>query len=210
VRVGLVNGQYKANASYEEGKDSKLNIIVAGTDEGIVMVEAGANEASEAEVIAAIEFGHDCCKKIVQAIRELAKAAGKTKREFTPSSVNPPMLDKISGSVRLDLTDALNTQKYAKIESYSRVDQAKTKALELFTEETELVEAGKTFDYLKERIFRDEMLKARRRPDGRSPAKCAFCPVPMAQQFSPAARRKLWSQPHSAPRTTSSASRCST
>jgi polyribonucleotide nucleotidyltransferase len=168
VRVGLVNGQYKANASYEEGKDSKLNIIVAGTDEGIVMVEAGANEASEAEVIAAIEFGHDCCKKIVQAIRELAKAAGKTKREFTPSSVNQPMLDKISGSVRLDLTDALNTQKYAKIESYSRVDQAKTKALELFTEETELVEAGKTFDYLKERIFRDEMLKARRRPDGRA------------------------------------------
>ncbi len=168
VRVGLINGQYKANSSYEESKDSKLNIIVAGTDEGIVMVEAGANEASESEVVAAIEFGHNCCKKIATAIRELVKLAGKTKREYTPVPANQAMLGKISDSVRLDLTDALNTEKYAKIESYSRVDQAKAKALELFTEETELVEAGKTFDYLKERIFRDEMLKDRRRPDGRA------------------------------------------
>jgi polyribonucleotide nucleotidyltransferase len=168
VRVGLINGQYKANSSYGESKDSKLNIIVAGTDEGIVMVEAGANEASEAEVVAAIEFGHACCKKIASSIRELVKLAGKTKREFTPAPANRLMLDKISDSIRLDLTDALNTEKYAKIESYSRVDQAKAKALELFTEEAELVEAGKNFDYLKERIFRDEMLKERRRPDGRA------------------------------------------
>ncbi len=168
VRVGLINGQYKANSSYEESKDSKLNIIVAGTDEGIVMVEAGANEASESEVVAAIEFGHGCCKKIAAAIRELVKSAGKTKREFTAAPSNQATLDKISDSIRLDLTDALNTQKYTKIESYSRVDQAKAKALELFTEEADLVEAGKTFDYLKERIFRDEMLKERRRPDGRA------------------------------------------
>jgi polyribonucleotide nucleotidyltransferase len=168
VRVGLVNGEYKANASYEETKDSKLNIIVAGTDEGIVMVEAGASEATEEEVVKAIEFGHDCCKKIAVAIRELASKAGKKKREFTPVATNQAMLTKISDSIRVDLTDALNTQKYAKIESYSRVDQAKAKALELFTEEAELVEAGKTFDALKERIFRDEMLKGRRRPDGRA------------------------------------------
>ncbi len=61
----------------------------------------------------------------------------------------------------------MNTEKYAKLESYSRVDQAKAKALGLFTEESELPEAGKTFDYLKEQVFRDEMLKDRRRPDGR-------------------------------------------
>jgi polyribonucleotide nucleotidyltransferase len=168
VRVGLINGQYKTNSSYEESKDSKLNIIVAGTDEGIVMVEAGANEASEAEVVAAIEFGHGCCKKIATAVRELVKLAGKTKREFTLAPINQPMIDRISDSIRLDLTDALNTEKYAKIESYSRVDEAKAKALELFTEEAELAEAGKTFDYLKEQIFRDEALKERRRPDGRA------------------------------------------
>jgi polyribonucleotide nucleotidyltransferase len=168
VRVGLINGEYKANASYEQTKDAKLNIIVAGTDEGIVMVEAGANEATEAQVVGALEFGHECCKKIATAIRDLAKAAGKPKRAFTPVPINPDILGKISDSIRLDLSDALNTQKYAKIESYSRVDQAKEKALGLFTEEAELVEADKTFDYLKERIFRDEMLKDRRRPDGRA------------------------------------------
>jgi polyribonucleotide nucleotidyltransferase len=168
VRVGLINGTYRANPSYDETKDAKLSIIVAGTDEGIVMVEAGADEASEAEVLDAIEFGHDCCKKIAAGIRELAKLAGKPKREYTPPAVNQEMLEKISTAVRPQLTDALNTEKYPKLESYARVDQAKEEALALFTEEAEQEEAGKVFDHLKERIFRDQMLKDRRRPDGRA------------------------------------------
>jgi polyribonucleotide nucleotidyltransferase len=168
VRVGLIKGAYRANPAYEETKDAKLSIIVAGTDEGIVMVEAGADEASEAEVLDAIEFGHDCCKKIVAGIRELMKVAGKPKREYTTPATNQEMLDKISGAVRAELSDALNTEKYGKLESYSRVDQAKAKALELFPEEAEQAEAGKVFDQLKERIFRDEMLQERRRPDGRA------------------------------------------
>ncbi|HTU47523.1 MAG TPA: polyribonucleotide nucleotidyltransferase [Bryobacteraceae bacterium] len=168
VRVGLVNGAYRANPAYEETKDAKLSIIVAGTEEGIVMVEAGANEASENEVLDAIEFGHDCCKKIVAGIRELVKLAGKPKREHTAPVVNQEMLDKISGAVRAELSDALNTQKYGKLESYSRIDQAKQKALELFPDEAQQPEAGKVFDHLKERIFRDEMLQERHRPDGRA------------------------------------------
>ncbi len=168
VRVGFVNGEYRANVSYEQAKDSKLNIVVAGTEEGIVMVEAGANEASEKEVVDAIEFGHDCCRKIVAGIRELVAATGKAKRSFTSPTVNSEMFEKISAAVRADLSDALNTQKYPKLESYSRVDGAKAKALALITDETQLAEAGKIFDHLKERIFRDEMLKDRHRPDGRA------------------------------------------
>src|ERR1700755_2287361 len=64
VRVCLSEGRYFANPSYEETKDATLSIIVAGTEGGIVMVEAGADQASENEVLKAIEFGHDCCKKI--------------------------------------------------------------------------------------------------------------------------------------------------
>src|SRR5579875_1425207 len=124
VRIGLINGTYRANPAYEETKDAKLSIIVAGTDEGIVMVEAGANEASEDEVLDAIEFGHDCCKKIVAGIRELMKLAGKPKREYTAPALNEQMLEKISGAVREQLSDALNTEKHGKLESYSRVDQA--------------------------------------------------------------------------------------
>jgi polyribonucleotide nucleotidyltransferase len=168
VRVGLINGTYRANPSYEETKDARLNIVVAGTEEGIVMVEAGANEASEAEVVDAIEFGHSCCKKIAAAIRQLLKLAGKTKREHIPPALNQEMFAKISDTVRDELTDALNTQKYSKLDSYSRVDQVKEKALALFPEENEQVEAAKVFDYLKERIFRDEMLRNRHRPDGRA------------------------------------------
>src|SRR5881296_2974732 len=69
VRVGMRDGQYIANPTYTEGRESKLNIVVAGTEDGIVMVEAGANQASEDEVLGAIEFGHECCKKIAAAIR---------------------------------------------------------------------------------------------------------------------------------------------
>ena len=71
VRVGMMDGKYIANPTYTEGRESKLNIVVAGTEDGIVMVEAGAQQASEAEVLGAIEFGHECCKKIAAAIREL-------------------------------------------------------------------------------------------------------------------------------------------
>jgi len=145
-----------------------LSIVVAGTEEGIVMVEAGANEALESEVVEAIEFGHDCCRKIGAGIRELMKVAGKPKRAYEPPVPNEAVATKIAAAVREELTDALNTEKYTKLDSYSRVDQAKQKALELFTDEAELAEAPKLFDALKERIFRDQMLQYRRRPDGRA------------------------------------------
>src|ERR1700738_3749630 len=82
VRVGMVNGVLVANPTYEETKAYKVNIVVAGTGEGIVMVESGAQQVSEADVLAAIEFGHDCCKKIAVGIRELMKKCGKAKKEY--------------------------------------------------------------------------------------------------------------------------------
>src|SRR5437763_1181474 len=168
VRVGLINGTFQANPKYDDVKNAKLSIVVAGTEQGIVMVEAAANEASEAEVVDAIEYGHDCCRKIAAGIRQLVQLAGKTKKDYVSPATNQEVLAKVSDAVRAELSDALNTQKYGKLESYSRVDQAKQKAIGLFEEEGEKVEAGKVFDALKERIFRDEMLKDRRRPDGRA------------------------------------------
>ncbi len=166
VRVGMIDGKLIANPTYEETKASKVNIVVAGTDGGIVMVESGAQQVSETDVLAAIEFGHDCCKKIAKAIRELVAKVGKPKKEFVAPAVNQELYDQISAAVRKDLQDALNTQKYEKLESYRRVDECKKKALEPIAEELK-PEAKKLFDALKERIFRDEMLQARRRPDGR-------------------------------------------
>jgi len=166
VRVGMVDGKLVANPTYEETKASKVNIVVAGTDHGIVMVEAGAQQASEAEVIAAIDFGHECCKKITAGIKALMKKAGKSKKEFVAPPVNEEMYNQISKSIRAELSDAMNTQKYEKLDSYARVDAAKIKTIETF-EEAQKPEAKELFDRLKERIFRDEMLKDHRRPDGR-------------------------------------------
>jgi polyribonucleotide nucleotidyltransferase len=166
VRVGSVDGKFKPNPSYDEIRDGQLNIIVAGSEEGIVMVEAGASQVAEELVVEAIEFGHDCCKKIVAGIRELVSKAGKPKRAYEPPKPDQEKAKKIADLVREELTDAMNTQKYPKLESYHRVHEAKKKSVALFPEE-EQSEAGKLFDALKERIFRDQMLKERRRPDGR-------------------------------------------
>jgi polyribonucleotide nucleotidyltransferase len=167
VRVGMKDGQYLANPTYTEGRESKLNIVVAGTEDGIVMVEAGAKQVSEAEVLGAIEFGHECCKKIAAGIRQLVKLAGKPKREFTSPELNQELYAAVEKAARVDLTDALNTQKYPKLESYSRVAAVRQRVIEPIPDDQK-AEAGKCYDALKERIFRDEMLKNRRRPDGRA------------------------------------------
>ena len=92
VRVGMMDGKYIANPTYTEGRESKLNIIVAGTEEGIVMVEAGAQQVSEEEVLGAIEFGHECCKKIAAAIQQAGRSwRARPKREFTPPELDPEL-----------------------------------------------------------------------------------------------------------------------
>jgi polyribonucleotide nucleotidyltransferase len=167
VRVGMVNGQLIANPSYEETRSATFSIVVAGTEDGIVMVEAGGTGVAEAEVLKAIEFGHDCCRKVIAGIRELVKKVGKPKREYTPPALNQELFDEISGKVRAELTDALNTQKHKKLESYHKIAELKTSLSDAY-DEAQRSQVSGLFDTLKERIFRDEMLKERRRPDGRA------------------------------------------
>jgi polyribonucleotide nucleotidyltransferase len=166
VRVGMINGEFVANPSYIESRESKVNIVVSGTEQGIVMVEAGATGVSEADVVKAIEFGHDCCRKIIAGIRELVAKAGKPKRVYTPPVLNEELYKQIAASVREKLTDAMDTAKYSKIDSYHKIAELKKATLEALPDEQK-DEGKKLFDRLKERIFRDEMLQKRRRPDGR-------------------------------------------
>ena len=166
VRVAMVNGELIANPTYTETRSGSFAIVVAGTEDGIVMVESGGTGVSEADVVRAIDFGHECCRKVIAGIRELVKKAGKPKREYTPPQINQELYGKLDAALRADVTDAMNTEKYAKTESYRRVGELKAKAKELAGEELTDA-AGKLFEMLKERIFRDQMLKERRRPDGR-------------------------------------------
>src|SRR5581483_5996707 len=84
VRVGLVDGQFIANPTYSEIRDGLLNLMVVGSAEAIVMIEAGAKEVSEDTVVDAIEFAHAEIKKICAAINQLREKAGKPKRQVTP------------------------------------------------------------------------------------------------------------------------------
>ena len=167
VRVGKVGGKFVANPTYDEGRESPLNIVVAGTEQGIVMVEAGAQMVSEEEVVSAIDYGHQCCRKIAAAIRELVAKAGKPKWTYTPPPIDEELYKQLDTQFRADLTDALNTGKHKKLESYHMVDELHDKAVAAASEE-KADEAGDLFHRLKERIFRDEILKAHRRPDGRA------------------------------------------
>jgi polyribonucleotide nucleotidyltransferase len=166
VRVGKIDGKLIANPNYDEAKQSTLNIMVASAEGGIVMVEAGAQQVSEAEVVEAIEFGHDCCRRIIDGIRELVSKAGKKKWDFTPAKIDEDLAAQIEKQFRSQLTEAMDTQKNSKLESYHKIDELHAAAVASVPEDR-AAEAGVLFNALKERIFRDEMLKKHRRPDGR-------------------------------------------
>jgi polyribonucleotide nucleotidyltransferase len=167
VRVGIIDGKYVANPTYTETRASKLNMIVAGSDQGIVMVEAGAQQVSEEEVLGALEHGLESCKRIIIVLKQLVAAAGKSKKEFTAKELDAELVQSIDKKIRAELIDALNTKKYEKLESYARVDALHDRVVEEAGEDRK-EEADKVFKLLKERVFRDEMLEARRRPDGRA------------------------------------------
>lgn len=169
VRVGLVEGKYVVNPTYEQQRNSSLNLIVAGSDEAIVMVEAGAKEVSEEVMIEALMFAHGEIRKLCQLQRSMYEALGVQKREFTPKPINEDMLKEIAEKYSNDMREALSVQNKTKLESYTAIDDLKKRVVEGYPEDRpELrAEAGELFDHLKEGIFRDDILNNRRRPDGR-------------------------------------------
>ena len=170
VRVGLLDGQLVANPTVAEQKTSKFNIIVAGTENGIVMVESGAFEVSEEKVVEALEFGHEQVKKIVRGIKELHAQLKPTKVVVEPLPFDKAICDSLKKTYGAKLQDALNTEKHPKKESYHLVDALLEEILKPIAEDDEekLTLTKRAFERLREEIFRDEILKARRRPDGRA------------------------------------------
>ncbi|MBO0861750.1 MAG: polyribonucleotide nucleotidyltransferase [Chloracidobacterium sp.] len=169
VRVGLVEGKYVVNPTYEQQRNSTLNLIIAGSEEAIVMVEAGAKEVSEEVMIEALMFAHGEIRKLCQLQRSMYEALGIKKREFTPKPINESMLKEIAEKYSNDLREALNVQNKGKLESYSAIDDLKKRVIEGYPEDQPALreEAAELFDNLKEGIFRDDILNNRRRPDGR-------------------------------------------
>jgi len=169
VRIGLLDGQLVANPTVAEQKKSLLNIVIAGTDQAIVMVESGALEVAEETVVEALEFGHAQIKKIVAAIRELHGQLKLKKVVVEPLPFDEALSKEIEKKYGAKLHDALNTEKYPKQESYHLVDALKDEIKESIPEENEEKRAlaMRAFERLRENFFRDDILNKRRRPDGR-------------------------------------------
>jgi polyribonucleotide nucleotidyltransferase len=170
VRAGFVNGEYIVNPTYEQMRDSLLNIMVVGTAAGIVMVESGAKEVTEEQVLGAIDFAHTEIKKICVAIVDLAAKAGKKKMEVAAPEFDQKYYDQLMKKVGAELKDALDTKKHGKIESYTLIDEIKERlAAELPEEDEEAAEKLEHYyETLRERIFREQVTKERVRPDHRA------------------------------------------
>jgi polyribonucleotide nucleotidyltransferase len=169
VRIGLIEGRYIINPTYDERRESRLNLIVAGTEEAIVMVEAGASEVSEEIMVEALMLAHKEINRLCRWQKELYKALDVQKREVVAPILNEEMMGEIERNYTDRLRAALDTSSQGKQSSYAAVDALKKEVVESYPEDQaeQRLMAKKIFDHLKEKIFRDDILNKRRRPDNR-------------------------------------------
>src|SRR5438034_1964621 len=167
VRVGLVGNEYIINPTFEQRKQSKLDLIVAGSKDGLVMVEAGAKEVSEEQVVQALEAAHSAIKQIVATIEDLAREAGGKKLVVPKKEIGHDFYREVEEKVLVPLTEAMRIR--GKLENYETVDQAlKDLVASLPDGEVERkTEAKAIFKELKEKVLREEVLTHSVRLDGR-------------------------------------------
>src|SRR4051812_1542409 len=170
VRVGVVEGRMIVNPTYAEQRDSLLNIMVVGTDNGIVMVESGAKGVKEETVVEAIDFAHAEIKKICASINELAAKVGKKKRDVPEVEWDETYFNGLKAKLGTELADALNTEKHVKAESHTKVKEIKKRYKAEIPEDDAAAQAkfSRYFEALLESSFRDAVIEQRRRPDGRA------------------------------------------
>lgn len=169
VRVGLIDNRYVLNPTYEQMRQSLLNLVVAGTEDAIVMVEAGAKEVSEEVIVEALVFAHNEIRRVCAWQRELGEKLGITKREVTVTPLDQEVLRTVEERWSAELRQALDVSTKTKRESQRAVEDVTKRVIEGFPEDQpeKRQMAARALEYLQERIFRDSILKLRRRPDGR-------------------------------------------
>ncbi|MBK8303214.1 MAG: polyribonucleotide nucleotidyltransferase [Chloracidobacterium sp.] len=169
IRIGLIEGKYIINPTFDERRESKLNLIVAGTEEAICMVECEAEEVEESIMVEALMLAHREIKRLCLWQKELGKALNITKREFTVPELDAHIVADVEKTWTDKLRTALDSTGREKIEVYAGLDALKKEVVESYPEDDPgaRATAGKAFGQLKEKIFREDMLTNKRRPDGR-------------------------------------------
>ena len=167
VRVGLVDGKYVINPTYPERKLSKIDLIVAGSADAIMMVEAGAREATEEEMLGALDAAHAAIKQIVAMIDDLKKEIGRTKKVAPSKTIAADFRSEVEEKAYGPLAEAMRLKD--KLENYSKVDAALSALVASYpeTEPEKRSDAKTIFKGLKEKVMRDEILERGQRLDGR-------------------------------------------
>ncbi len=167
VRVGMVNDQIMINPTEKEMLSSRLDLVVAAGAEDVVMVEAGASEVSEDQILEAIRAGQEACRTIANLQKEMFQALGKTRRQVVKKEFPEELRRQIEDTVRGPLLEALAIP--GKIESYKAVARVKEILLEgIPSDKPEQVGMAKhIFEHVLENLARTEILKQRRRFDQR-------------------------------------------
>ena len=174
VRIGKIDGNFVVNPDEEDLVDNTdLDLIVAGTEDAILMVEAGANEIPEAEILDALDIAHDEIKKLCRAQHELAEKAGKEKVEVQIPQVDPDLYEQIKASHGAALDAATQVEdKLARQEASKAVEE---EVLTRYSGDPEAEtfagyrqKAQLAFDKLEKTLIRERIAVHKKRPDGRS------------------------------------------
>lgn len=169
VRVGRVNGELIINPTFSQMAESDLDLRIAGTHDAILMVECGAYEIPEADMVAALMAGHQAIRPIVEAQIKMAAEIGKPKRQVQTFPLDESLVERVSARITTELTAALDAP-HTKAELYTFIDMLQaTVVSEMASEDATQAPAVKqAFEEAHKRIIRDRILNGTR-PDGRTP-----------------------------------------
>jgi len=192
LRIGRVGGQFVANPTHSQMKDSDLDIIYVGNTSDVVMFEGAAKEISEADFIAALKFGHECCQPLIQAQKDLATRGGKAKRAITVSIVPDDILAEAKLLAGERMVPALLTQKKLEREVAVKTltDEIGAKLVEKFGAEKVTDNVLKeAFYYIQKETVRGLIMDESKRLDGRGfddirPILCEVGLIPRAHGSS--------------------------
>ena len=170
ARVGFKDGLYLLNPTYSELEESALNLVVAGTEAAVLMVESEAQELSEDQMLGAVLFGHQEMQGLIQAINEFASEVGTPAWEWQPAEENTELKNAIKGKYEAALADAYTiTDKMARQQKVGELRDACV--AEFATEEDGAPEAGEVkdlFGKVEKNVVREAVVSGKPRIDGRA------------------------------------------
>jgi polyribonucleotide nucleotidyltransferase len=168
ARVGYIDGQYVLNPTVTQLKASQLDLVVAGTETAVLMVESEAQQLSEEVMLGAVVFGHEQSKAVIDAIHDLVRDGGKPEVQWAPAPKNEALIARVTALAEADLRAAYQVKdKQARTEKLKEVSSKVNEALAAEAEAVDTAEVGGILFDLEAKIVRSQILDGEPRIDGR-------------------------------------------